>query len=280
MSSLTCDEARELVPLSALSALDVDEQDVLDDHLEHCADCLRELASYSEVTAQLALALPQSDPSPDVKSRLLAQASRPRALPSPPMTGGGVPTPLWRTERAQRFRTTLSSLVAGVAIVVAAGSSYWAYNLQSQLTEQSARIASLNERAQNYQRVASVLQAADTQVRVLQSTQATAPARPPGLCRVPGWTGVVGHGHACLDPGGHHARRDHAGHAQDPAGGRAVGVLRDHPFHVVCGPIDLLRARILGSLDGHEKLRQVRLRKKGESDARHQRECARRKQSR
>lgn len=176
MSSLTCDEARELVPLSALSALDVDEQDVLDDHLEHCADCLRELASYSEVTAQLALALPQSDPSPDVKSRLLAQASRPRALPSPPMSGGGVPTPLWRTERAQRFRTTLSSLVAGVAIVVAAGSSYWAYNLQSQLTEQSARIASLNERAQNYQRVASVLQAADTQVRVLQSTQATAPA--------------------------------------------------------------------------------------------------------
>ncbi|MCC7372031.1 MAG: anti-sigma factor [Chloroflexi bacterium] len=176
MSGLTCDEVRELTPLHALNVLDVDERDVVDDHLRNCPTCETDLASYLEVTAQLALALPQSDPSTGLKDRVLAQARKPRALPSPPLARGGAPIPIWQSTRAQRLRSTLTSLVAGVAVIVAAGSSYWAYNLQSQLDAQNARIATLTERAQNYQRVASVLQAADTQIRVLQSTQPTQPA--------------------------------------------------------------------------------------------------------
>jgi anti-sigma-K factor RskA len=172
MSGLTCEEARELVPLLALNVLDVDEQDVLDDHLSGCTACQRELAAYAEVTAQLALALPQSDPSPDLKRRVLAQASRPRALPAPPLTSAGVgaPTSIWRGARAQRLRMSLSSLIAAVAVVVAAGSTYWALGLRAQLQEQEARVGTLSQRASNYQKVAAVLQAADTQIRVLQST--------------------------------------------------------------------------------------------------------------
>jgi anti-sigma-K factor RskA len=170
MSRLTCEEVRELVPLLALNILDVDEQDVVGDHLAGCSACQHELAAYAEVTAKLALALPQADPSPDLKGRVLTQARRPRAIPAPPLTGGGARSSFWRRPRVQQLRTTLTSVVAAVALVVAAGSTYWALSLQAQLNEQNARIATLSQRANNYQRVAAVLQAADTQIRVLNST--------------------------------------------------------------------------------------------------------------
>jgi len=57
-----------------------------------------------------------------------------------------------------------------LALLLAAGSTAWALSLRSELDAQRARIATLNERANNYARVSAVLQAADTQIRVLQST--------------------------------------------------------------------------------------------------------------
>ncbi|MGE3271592.1 MAG: anti-sigma factor [Chloroflexota bacterium] len=170
MSGLTCEEVRDLVPLLALNVLDVDEQDAVEDHLTGCPACQQELAAYAEVTAALALALPQAEPSAGLKSRVLAQASRARVLPPPP--GGASPTPFWRRERVRRIQLTLTSLVAGVSLLLAGGSTYWALGLRSQLDAQNARIATLTERAQNYQKVAAVLQAQDTQIRVLQATGA------------------------------------------------------------------------------------------------------------
>lgn len=170
MSRLTCEEVRELTPLLALNALDVDEQDVVEDHLAGCIGCQHELAAYAEVAAQLALALPQIEPPAELKARVLGQARRPRTIPAPPLAGNGIRRSFWQRPRMQQFRTTLTSLVAAAALVVAAGSAYWALSLQSQLEEQTARVATLSQRANNYQRVAAVLQAADTQVRVLNST--------------------------------------------------------------------------------------------------------------
>jgi anti-sigma-K factor RskA len=169
MSGLTCEEVRELLPLLALNALDVDERDVVDDHLAGCSACLDELATYSETAAALALALPQADPSPSLKGRVLSEARRARALPSG-AGRGRIPAPLRYGQRSSRWRISLSSLVASVALVLAAGSTAWAFNLRSELDAQSARIATLSERANNYARVTAVLQAADTQIRVLQAT--------------------------------------------------------------------------------------------------------------
>jgi anti-sigma-K factor RskA len=173
MSRLTCDEVRELLPLLALDALDVDERDVLEDHLVGCNACLEDLAGFSETAAALALALPQSDPSPALKGRVLSEARRARLVPS---VGGRrqiPPPPLWGGRRDPRWRVSLSSLVAGLALMLAAGSTAWALNLRSELDAQTARIATLSERANNYARVTAVLQAADTQIRVLQSTSGT-----------------------------------------------------------------------------------------------------------
>ena len=170
MSRLTCEEVRELLPLQALDVLDVDERDVVDDHLAGCSGCLDELAGYSETAAALALALPQADPSPALKGRVLAAAGRARMLPTDSRPGRIPPPPLSYSQRASRWRTSLSSLVAGLALVLAAGSTVWAFNLRSELDAQNARISTLSERANNYARVTAVLQAADTQIRVLQST--------------------------------------------------------------------------------------------------------------
>jgi anti-sigma-K factor RskA len=168
MSRLTCAEVRELLPLLALNALDVDERDVVEDHLVGCAACLDELATYAETTAALATALPQVDPPSSLKGRLLSEAKRGRLLPAGRRQIP--PPPLWRSGRAARWRVSLSGLVASLALVLAAGSTTWALSLRSELDAQSARIATLSERANNYARVTAVLQAADTQIRVLQST--------------------------------------------------------------------------------------------------------------
>jgi anti-sigma-K factor RskA len=169
MSGLTCAEARELVPLLALDVLDVDERDVLEDHLAGCRDCLEDLAAYSDTAATLALALPQQDPPPALKGRLLSAARRARVLPAVP-AGQREPTAFWRSPRLARLRISMTGLVAGLALLLAAGTTLWALSLRSELDAQSARIATLSERAGNYARVTAVLQAADTQVRVLQGT--------------------------------------------------------------------------------------------------------------
>jgi anti-sigma-K factor RskA len=170
MNTLTCDEARELLPLMALDVLDVDECDVLEDHLAGCQECREALGGHLETAAALALAAPQVDPSPSLKGRLLAQANRARLLPAGSNIRPIPAPPVWGGGRTARWRVSLTSLVASLALVLAAGSSAWALNLRSQMDEQNQRIASLSERAQNYGRVTAVLQAADTQIRVLSGT--------------------------------------------------------------------------------------------------------------
>ncbi len=167
--SLTCEEALELLPLLALDALDVDERDVLEDHLATCAACSAEAAAYAETAAVIALALPQVEPPAHLKHRLLAAARQPFAIPSPPMGSGRSQRrsiPAW----LHAWRVSAAGLVAAVALVLAVGSLLWALNLKAELDAQNGRIATLSERAQNYQRVTSVLQAADTQTRLLSGT--------------------------------------------------------------------------------------------------------------
>jgi|HubBroStandDraft_6_1064221.scaffolds.fasta_scaffold80443_2 anti-sigma-K factor RskA len=89
--------------LYALGALEDDEKLAIESHVSACSDCARKLAEARGRISLLALAAPQSDPSPLVKQRLMAQvhASRdaspaaqtaqylaPRAI-EPATTGGG-----------------------------------------------------------------------------------------------------------------------------------------------------------------------------------------------
>jgi len=74
-------EIKELIPLKALSRLDGDEARAVDDHLAaRCDECERELASFNEALAAMAMAEGGDDiPSDRIWSRLQARldASRP-----------------------------------------------------------------------------------------------------------------------------------------------------------------------------------------------------------
>lgn len=164
MSRLTCEEVRDLLPALALDALDVDERDVVEDHLLTCPSCEAEAAGYAETTAALALAFDQVEPPAALRGRVLTAARRPRAFAP---AGDGERQ---GATRLYAWRRYLSSLVAAAALLLAAGSTLWAMNLRSELDAQQAQIATLSQRAQNYARVTGVLQAADTQMRVLSGT--------------------------------------------------------------------------------------------------------------
>jgi anti-sigma-K factor RskA len=164
MSRLSCQESRDLLPLLALDVLDVDERDVLDDHLTACPACRTEAAGYDETVTSWALAVEQVEPPVALKQRVLTAARGPRRLDLEDARAHR------RVSRLDTWRRHLSTLVAAAALLLAGGSTLWAMNLRAELENQSAQIAALSERAQNYSRVASVLQADDTQMRMLNGT--------------------------------------------------------------------------------------------------------------
>jgi len=157
-----CDEARDLLAAYSLDSLEVDERDELEEHLATCQSCAAEQLAYQEAAGALALGFAQHEPPRDLKQRVLVAArlgSRERARP------------WWTRVRMVRPQLQAASVAAGLALVVALSTTLWAAGLQMQLNEQRTLAANLRERATRYDKVVSVLQAADIQLRPMQGTQ-------------------------------------------------------------------------------------------------------------
>jgi hypothetical protein len=122
-----CAQAADVVG-GAFSALEPDEERLLQEHLASCADCRRLHDEACEVVAALGAAVPSVEPPPHLRRRILeaVQAepapprSRPirRPAPSPPSVGDAprprpVPTP-----GAGRWATAMLGLVAAVVLGV------------------------------------------------------------------------------------------------------------------------------------------------------------------
>jgi len=56
------DDYKEMIPARALSALDAAEERVLNEHLENCAECRKELEDWQATAAALSLTLDPSQP--------------------------------------------------------------------------------------------------------------------------------------------------------------------------------------------------------------------------
>ena len=65
----------------ALDALDGEERAAFEAHLVQCAQCRAEVASFREVAARLAAAVPDASPPPALRRRVLAVVRRPVRLP-------------------------------------------------------------------------------------------------------------------------------------------------------------------------------------------------------
>ena len=64
---------KDMVPARALSALDAEEARALDDHLDECAECRRELRDWEETAAAMAISTNPVEPSPKVREQLLTE---------------------------------------------------------------------------------------------------------------------------------------------------------------------------------------------------------------
>jgi anti-sigma-K factor RskA len=161
---VTCADVRELLPALSLDALDVDDRDVVEDHLARCPACASELGAYQETAARLALAFPQHDPPSGLKRRVLAAATTRHPE-------GGRSAPWWIRLGLGFPRLQPAPVVAALALVVALSTTLWAAGLQMQLNEQRVLAAGLKERAYRYDKVVAVLQASDIQLRPMQGTE-------------------------------------------------------------------------------------------------------------
>ena len=83
------DDYKEMIPARALSALDAAEERVLNEHLESCAECRKELEDWQATAAALSLTPDPAEPSPQVRERILSEvrkdlsSSTPEVVPFP-----------------------------------------------------------------------------------------------------------------------------------------------------------------------------------------------------
>jgi anti-sigma-K factor RskA len=75
------EDYKEMIPARALSALDVTEERALNEHLENCDECRKELEEWQATAATLAVVADPVEPSPKVRERILSEVRKELATP-------------------------------------------------------------------------------------------------------------------------------------------------------------------------------------------------------
>ena len=79
------EDYKEMIPARALSALDAAEERALNEHLENCDECRKELEEWQATAATLAVVADPVEPSPKVRERILSEVrnelSAPEVIP-------------------------------------------------------------------------------------------------------------------------------------------------------------------------------------------------------
>lgn len=70
------DDYKEMIPARALSALDAAEERALNEHLENCAECRKDLEDWQATAATLSLTPDPAEPSPQVRERILSEVRK------------------------------------------------------------------------------------------------------------------------------------------------------------------------------------------------------------
>lgn len=121
------DRLRELLAAVALGAATDAERHEVEVHAEGCSECAEELRTLRSATAELALAVPQLEPPPSLKRRVLAEV---RA------SAAHAPAP---RQRSSGMRRTWPALAAGLAVL--AGVLVWGIAARDGGPGERARIA-------------------------------------------------------------------------------------------------------------------------------------------
>lgn len=77
---MNCEQVRKLLAGLVLGCLDAEDEAALSQHLAHCEDCHRQLDAWECTVGYLALAAPQAEPPPGLKSELMRRINRPTGV--------------------------------------------------------------------------------------------------------------------------------------------------------------------------------------------------------
>jgi anti-sigma-K factor RskA len=75
------EDYKEMIPARALSALDAAEDRVLNEHLENCSECRKELEEWQATAAPLAMVADPVEPSPELRERILSEVRKELSTP-------------------------------------------------------------------------------------------------------------------------------------------------------------------------------------------------------
>jgi Anti-sigma-K factor rskA len=162
-ATLSCEEFLDLAAVVAIDAADPDDARRVEDHAASCPDCRARLDEFRAAAAGLATVVPQVEPPPDLRDRLLASVARePRRL--------SVIQRLWpRSVRGPRLSPAW--LVAAASLVVAIAALAWVAVLQVQISDLRTSLMLASERAARFDRVTNVLASDRLAVKPLQPSQ-------------------------------------------------------------------------------------------------------------
>ena len=196
---MSCELIWEQGAAYALGALEASEREGLEAHIDRCPACAREIHELQQATAQLALAVPQHGPPPELGERIFAVARAERdararqAREVPPAASDRRPVSLRarvepdapesdrrapdrKVSRAGRPPwLALGTLAAALAALV------WGVSLQVQLAATQRQLAETNAQLERirgaYATVVDVLASPATQERDLQAREGAPGAR-------------------------------------------------------------------------------------------------------
>lgn len=162
--SATCEEFVDLAAAAAVDALDADEARQVEQHAALCPACATALDELREAAAVLGAEVPQVDPPPALRARLLEVAAQ-EARPVPRrQRAWSWPWP-WRL-RLPRPAPAWVAAAASVALSIVALARVAA--LQAQVSELQTLAAAERERAARYDQVVDVLASDRLAIKTLQ----------------------------------------------------------------------------------------------------------------
>ena len=130
------DDYKEMIPARALSALDAAEERALNEHLENCSECRKELEDWQATAAALALAPDPAEPSPQVRERILSQVRKERT---------STPEVIPFKSTSRNIWSSLGSLGAIAAVILVTALIVGVIVLWRQNREVQERLARANE---------------------------------------------------------------------------------------------------------------------------------------
>ena len=122
------DEAQDLIAAYALGALSPREMERVEGHVERCAQCAGELREAMEAAGVLALAVPQQEPPPLLRARIMHQVRSERRPEK---------APFWRLPRGWRLA---AAGVVGVGLAALLGTTLFLSLRVSDLQDQSQEL--------------------------------------------------------------------------------------------------------------------------------------------